>query len=451
MSGTNNYTQLAEDAFIVNGGNKLEGEIHLSGAKNVALKVIIAALLFEGDVILENIPRIYDVIELVHLINTIGGVAEFTGPHTLRVNGENIKSSTLDMLYASKIRVSFMFFAPLLYKFGEAHVPNPGGCRIGARPIDRTIEGLKHLGIQVEYNSEDGYYHAKMSAPPAGKFSYEKSSVTSTELLIISSVFTKKGVTIENAALEPEIDDLIHFLNVSGANIKRINESIFIAPADKLTQKEPYPIVSDRIEAATYIAACIATKGELYFSNLKEEHMRKFHEKLKLANVGLRDLGNNRWYYSYTGSLKATDITTRPHPGFMTDWQPIWSVLMTQAEGQSIVHERVYENRFAYMDDLRKLGADIDFVKVPVVNPAEFFFFNFDPAKKYNQAIRIVGPQKLHGGVVKINDLRAGATLAIAALVAQGESIIDQASVLERGYENFVEKISHLGGDIKKV
>lgn len=440
-----------EDAFVIIGGNRLEGEVSLSGAKNVALKILIAALMFENEVILKNIPRIYDVLELIHLINSLGAKAEFIGENTVRVDPTTLHTSRLDMLHASKIRVSFMFFAPLLHKFKEAFVPNPGGCRIGSRPIDRTIEGLRHLGVQMEYNSEDGYYHAKIEDTPHGKFRYEKSSVTSTELLILSSVFTKKGVTIENAALEPEIDDLINFLNISGANISRFGNTINIKGTDKLAQKEPYTIMTDRIEAATYIVAALATKGEVYLSNLPEGPMHKFNEKLQKANAGIQSLGANRWRYYFQDKLKSTDITTSPHPGFMTDWQPIWSVLMTQAEGTAIVHERVYENRFAFMDELRKLGADIDFVKVPVTNPAEFFFFNFDPHKKYNQAIRIKGPQKLHGGVVNINDLRAGATLAIAALVATGESIINHASILERGYEEFEKKIASLGGNIKKV
>jgi UDP-N-acetylglucosamine 1-carboxyvinyltransferase len=258
-------------------------------------------------------------------------------------------------------------------------------------------------------------------------------------------------VTIENSALEPEVDDLINFLNKGGAKIKRMGTSIVINTADHLVQTEPYSIMPDRIEAGTYIALALATRGEITTSHNSEEAMKKFHEKLLKAGVSVEKERDNTWHYIAKNGLKAVDINTQPHPGFMTDWQPIWSVLMTQAEGTSIIQERIYENRFAYVEELRKLGADIDFVRLPIINPAEYFFFNFDPNKKYNQAIRVVGPQQLHNGVVKVNDLRAGATLAIATLTAEGESVVNGASILERGYENFVEKITQLGGDVKKV
>jgi UDP-N-acetylglucosamine 1-carboxyvinyltransferase len=440
-----------EDAFIIKGGKRLSGYVELSGAKNVALKVLIAALLFDGEVILKNIPKINDVIELLHLINGTGAHAEFIDDHTVRVDSRGMKHYQLDMLHASKVRVSFLFFAPLLYKFGKAEIPNPGGCRIGARPIDRTVEGLKHLGISLEYVSDNGYYHAKMDSSPTGKYRFIKSSVTATELLIMMGVFTKSGVTIENSALEPEVDDLINFLNKGGAKIKRMGTSIVINTADHLVQTEPYSIMPDRIEAGTYIALALATRGEITTSHNSEEAMKKFHEKLLKAGVSVEKERDNTWHYIAKNGLKAVDINTQPHPGFMTDWQPIWSVLMTQAEGTSIIQERIYENRFAYVEELRKLGADIDFVRLPIINPAEYFFFNFDPNKKYNQAIRVVGPQQLHNGVVKVNDLRAGATLAIATLTAEGESVVNGASILERGYENFVEKITQLGGDVKKV
>ena len=172
---------------------------------------------------------------------------------------------------------------------------------------------------------------------------------------------------------------------------------------------------------------------------------------MKSVGAGVNPLGKSLVNFYYRGSLKSSNIETSPHPGFMTDWQPNWAILMTQAKGLSIIHERVFENRFSYVEELRKLGAEIDYIKVPVKNPTEYFFFNFDPLKKYNQAIRIRGKQELHGGVLDIADLRAGATLAIAALVAEGESVVNSASTLERGYENLVAKIQNLGGDIRQI
>lgn len=439
-----------EDAYIIKGGKPLKGDVKLSGAKNVAVKALIAALLFKGEVTLHNIPRIRDVYELIDLLKEIGAEIEFSG-NTVKIDGTSIDSNKSDFLHASKIRTSFMLFAPLLYKFKEAYIPNPGGCRLGARSIDRIVDGMEELGIDVEYNSNTGYYHAEMKTFPKGSYTFNKPSHTGTELLILISILSNDKVTIQNAGLEPEIDDLIRFLNESGAQIKRNGTSIMIQGVKELNQSKPYTIGWDRIEAATYAVLGVITKGDVVISKIEEPLIKTFNEALQKAGGGVERLPDGRWHYFYKEKIKSLDITTGPHPGFMTDWQPPWAVLMTQTDGQSIIHERVYENRFMYVDELRKVGAEIDFVKVPVTNPAEYFFFNFDPAKKYNQAIRIKGSQKLHSGVLNITDLRAGATLAIAALLAEGESVINGASIMERGYEDFVEKINILGGDIKKV
>lgn len=439
-----------EDAYIVNGGKPLKGEIKLSGAKNVAVKTLIAALLFKGEVVLHNIPQIRDVYELIDLLKELGATIEFN-ENTVKIDGSTIDSNKSDFLHASKIRTSFMLFAPLLHKFKEAYIPNPGGCRIGARSIDRIVDGMEELGIQVEYNHGTGYYHAQMGKLPTGSYTFNKPSHTGTELLILISVLSDNTVTIQNAGLEPEIDDLIRFLNESGAHIKRNGSSIVIQGVKELRQTTPYTIGWDRIEAATYAVLAVITKGDITISKIEEALIKTFNDNLQRAGGGVEKLPDGKWRYFYKGELKSVDITTAPHPGFMTDWQPPWAVLMTQAHGEAIIHERVYENRFMYVDELRKVGADIEYVKLPVTNPVEFFFFNFDPAKKYNQAIKIKGPQKLHNGVMTVADLRAGATLSLAALSAEGESVINGVSIMERGYENFVEKITSLGGDIKKV
>lgn len=440
-----------EDAYIIKGGSPLKGEIKLSGAKNVALKVIISALLFDGEVILHNIPRINDVHELLHLIRSMGGKAEFTKDNIVIIDGRSIKTNKVDFLHGSKMRVSFMLFAPLLAKFKECYVPNPGGCRIGARPIDRIIEGMKAIGIEVSYDSATGYYHAVMKNSPSGGYKFIKPSHTGTELLILIALLGNKTITLENTALEPEIDELILFLNESGAMIKREGIKIAISPAQTLHQKNPFTISSDRNEAVTYATLALATKGEIIINGVQKNRIQTFIDCVKKIGGGFQELASDRFSFFYTKELTALNIETAPHPGFMTDWQPNWAVFMTHAKGESIIHERVFENRFSYVEELRKLGAVIDYVKIPVKNPMEYFFFNFDPAKKYNQAIRIKGPQQLHGGALTISDLRAGASLAIAAFCAEGESVINGASILERGYEDFVEKTRKLGGEIKKM
>lgn len=440
-----------EDAFLINGGKPLRGSITLSGAKNVALKIIIAALLFDQEVTLKNIPRISDVEELIHLIRSLGAKAEFVEQHVLLVDGRDLKSNKVDLLHASKIRTSFMLFAPLLYKFSSCFVPNPGGCRIGARPIDRIVEGMRKLGVSVEYDSNTGFYQAQMKSKPSGFYEFPKVTHTGTELLIMLSIFAKDKITLGNTALEPEIDELMRFLNLSGAKIQKNGKKITIQPVDKLTLDQPFEIMSDRNEAITFATLAVATKGEVDISSFHPEDIQTFIQKMREVGAGIDILGKTLLRFYYKGPLKSSRIETQPHPGFMTDWQPNWAILMTQANGNSIIHERVFENRFSYVEELRKLGADIDFVKIPVSNPMEYFFFNFDPSKKYNQAVKIKGPQNMHGGVLNIADLRAGATLAIAALVAEGESVVNGASILERGYENFVEKVTSLGGIIKKI
>ena len=440
-----------EDAFLINGGNVLKGSITLSGAKNVALKIIIASLLLDQEVVLQNIPRISDVDELIHLISSLGAKAEFIAKNSVVVDGRTLNSNKVDLLHASKIRVSFMLLAPLLHKFSRCFIPNPGGCRIGARPIDRIVAGVKKLGINIDYDSNTGFYHAQMKSKPSGSYRFPKVTHTGTELLIMLSVFAEGKIFLENAALEPEIDELIRFLNLSGAKIKKTGGTVSIQPIEKLALAQPFKIMTDRNEAVTFASLAIASQGEVEISSLNPENISVFVQKMKEVGVGVDVLDKDKLKFYYQGPLKSSQIQTQPHPGFMTDWQPNWAILMTQANGDSIIQERVFENRFSYVEELRKLGADIDFIKIPVSNPAEYFFFNFDPVKKYNQAIKIRGAQTFHGGVLNIADLRAGATLAIAALVAEGESIVNGASILERGYENFVEKVKSLGGEIKKI
>lgn len=441
-----------EDAFIINGGKKLKGEITLSGAKNAALKLIIASLLFDNKkVILENIPQIKDVKELIHLIEQLGAKAKFIEKNTLEIDASNLKVNKVDMLYASKIRVSFMLFAPLLYKFGECFIPNPGGCRIGARPIDRVIEGMKALGVEVTYSSDTGYYHAVLKKKPAGFYRFKKPTHTGTELLIMLSVFCKDKVVLENCALEPEIDNLIEFLNQSGAKIKRQKYKIEIEGVKKLNFLKPFKVISDRNEAVTFISLVIASFGKIKIKPIDEESLFAFHQKLKEAGVSVFKEGDSFIYHPYGPILKSTNIETSPHPGFMTDWQPNWTVLMTQAKGRSMIVERVFENRFPYVEELKKLGAKIEFIDFEVYNPTDFYFFNYDIKGFYRQAIAVNGPVKLHNGVVNITDLRAGASLTVAALLASGESVVNGASILKRGYENFVEKVKSLGGEIREI
>jgi len=439
------------DSYLIKGGKPLKGEVILSGAKNVALKTIIAALMFKGDVILKNIPKINDVLDLIELIRSLGATANFKEKNTLVINGSSLKSNRVDLVNGSKIRVSFMLFAPLLYHFGECFVPNPGGCRIGARPIDRIIKGLIELGIKVEYDPETGYYHAKMVNKPKGTYHFEKPSHTGTELLMMIGLMTEGKVVIDNVANEPEIDDLILYLNSAGACISEEGKKITICRSDIIRQKDPFTIMSDRNELVTYATLAVASHGDVVIGPIGKNLISSFLEIIKKTGAGVEEISNFKYRFFYKGEIIATDIETTPHPGFMTDWQPSWAILMLMAKGSSIIHERVFENRFLYVDELKKLGANIDFIEVDIENPELFYHFNFEKERSYKQTIKIHGVNELHNAILNIADLRAGAALACAALLAEGESAVNGASILERGYEDFVGKISKLGGDIKKV
>jgi len=440
-----------EDAYRIQGGKKLIGEVTLSGAKNAALKMVIGALMFEGKVTLKNIPRIRDFDELLNLLTELGATAEFIEENTVVIEGSGLKSNTVDLLHGSKIRSTFLLFAPLLKRFSEAHIPNPGGCRIGARPIDRIMSGLKELGGIVEYDHETGYYHAKLPQKTHGSYTFEKPSHTGTEFMIMLSLFAEGTVHIYNAALEPEIDDLISFFNEGGAHICREGTSIVVEGVTSLIQKKPYTIVSDRNEAVTFAVLGIITKGDISVGPIDPHLLDVFISTVKQCGGGVEIIGTNKIRFYYKGPLSATHIETEPHPGFMTDWQQNWVVLMTQAQGVSTLHERVFENRFEFVSELQKLGAKIEFDSTQVVNPKDYYHFSYNAEKTYNQAIKIFGPQQLHSGVLTVTDLRAGATLAIAALLVPGESIVKGVSILERGYERFVEKVTKLGGEIKRL
>ena len=280
------------DSYIIKGGKPLKGEVILSGAKNVALKTIIAALMFKGNVILKNIPKINDVLDLIELIKSLGATARFMEKNTLIINGDSLKNNKVELQYGSKIRVSFMLIAPLLNRFGECFVPNPGGCRIGARPIDRIIKGLVALGVKINYDTETGYYHAKIVNKPKGNYRFEKPSHTGTELLMMIGLMTDEKVEIENIANEPEIDDLILYLNSSGANILEESNKIIVNKCPELRQKETFTIMSDRNELVTYATLAVASGGDVTISPINKNLISSFLKIMKIAGAGVEEISN---------------------------------------------------------------------------------------------------------------------------------------------------------------
>jgi UDP-N-acetylglucosamine 1-carboxyvinyltransferase len=352
---------------------------------------------------------------------------------------------------AAKARTSSMFIAPLLVRVGEAIIPNPGGCRLGARPIDRIVEGKKNMGADVVYHSEDGYFHAKATELHGADYHFLKNTHTGTETLIIAAVLAKGKTILENAAEEPEIDELIALLNKMGAQVKRTApRTIEINGVGKLHGAE-YTIRPDRNEIVTFAIAALVTKGDVIVKEAKKDTLKDFLEKVEEAGGGIEIQEYGIRFY-YKDNIKAVTVDTAPYPGFMTDWQAPWAVLMSQAEGESIIHETVFENKFGYIADLKKMGAHVKLFNPPVEDKEKVYNFNLDDDRpEFFHAVKITGPTQLHNAVASMIDIRAGAAIVIAALAAKGKSTIFGIEKLDRGYEEFEKRLVSIGANIKRV
>ena len=443
------------EKFIVNGGKRLSGQVSVSGSKNVSLKVIIASLLTEDKVTIHNVPDIADIAVLLDIVKDIGVSVSYAN-HTLKIQAQKLTDYEIPLESGARIRVSSMLIAPLLVRLGKALIPNPGGCRIGARPIDRVVEGLRKMGVHIRYVSKDGYFHAdvpfdetKAKKLVGSTYQFEKNTHTGTETLILAAVLAQGRTVLENAAAEPEVDDLIAFLTSMGAVIRRKDRTIVIDGVKKL-HGVSYTIMPDRNEAVTFAIASAITEGDVVVLGAQKKHLEAFLAKLSQVGGKWEEVAGGIRFYG--NNLIATDVTTSHHPGFMTDWQGPWTVLMTKAKGVSTVHETVFENRFGYVEELRKMGVHIELFNPKVDEPASFYNFNLeDDQPEYFHAAKIVGPTKLHDAVITISDIRAGATLVLAALAAKGKSVIFGVERLDRGYEKIEERLRSLGADIKRV
>lgn len=435
------------DTFIIRGGKPLRGEIAVSGAKNVALKILIASLLTDEEIVIENVPHLSDVSALIDVLHELGVRGTFEG-HTVRIQNGDVRNPKVSLDAGARLRTSSMVLGPLLARFGEAHVPDPGGCRIGARPIDRHIEGLRKMGADISYNSEDGFFHANTKKLHGATVSFPKNTHTGTETIILAAVLAEGQTVIENAAAEIEVDDLIACLNEMGAKVKRAKPRMIVIDGVKKLRGVRYAIMPDRNEEVTFATAAAITGGTIIVQNSQLTALWSFLDMFSAAGGAYKKIDEQRTQYS-GNRLKPTDVITSPYPGFMTDWQAPWAVLMTQARGVSTIHETVFESRFAYVRELRKMGASIDFFTPNVNEPEALYNFNWeDRAEDSQQAIRISGPTKLHNAVLRADDIRAGASLILAALTASGESYVHSAEKIDRGYEKIEERLQKLGADI---
>jgi len=435
--------------FIIQGSQSLKGVIRLGGAKNASFKLMIASLLTKGETRLLNFSRIADVKITKKILQSIGAKVGKRGERTLFIETSCLTNSKIPKKLGLASRASTMFIGPLLTRFKKVVVPLPGGDQLGKRPLDRHLAGLKALGAKVVFNND--WLEVSCQGLKGANYCFSKNSHTGTETLIMAAVKAKGKTVLENAAQEPEVDDLIAFLNKMGAKIKRKGERIIEIKGVKELKPVIYQIMPDRNEAVSYAIAAIATKGDIIVENAQAGHLQAFLNKLK-ASGGEYEVGNYGIRFYYKKPLQAVDITTRPHPGFMTDWQPLWSVLATQAEGVSKIIETVHLNRFQYVPFLQQMGAKIDFFQPSVDNPDKFYNFNLeDDRPDFYHGIRIKGPAKLKAAQAKVLNLRAGATLTIAGLIAQGKTVLTDIDHIDRGYEDLDSRLVELGAKIKRV
>lgn len=440
------------EKLMIKGNKKLKGTVSVSGSKNVALKALVAACLTDEEVIIENIPLISDLMIMVDIIKQLGGEVDITD-HKIKVRVKNLEKEKILLDKAAEIRTSYMFIAPLLTRLGTAIIPNPGGCRIGARPIGRVVKGLEKMGVSIDYDHEDGYFHASLKSKQGlngTKYRFNKNTHTGTETMLLAAVLAKGKTVLENAAQEPEVDELIGFLNRMGARIKRIKPRTIEIDGVKKLNGTNFKVKPDRNEVVTFATAAVITQGDIFIKGAQVSGLEEFLEIFKKVGGGY-EIKEDGIQFFYKKSLKSSKVSTSFYPGFMTDWQGPWAVLMSKAKGKSVIVETIYENRFNYVSELKKMGAQIEFFNPKVKNPDKFYNFNISDDNGYFHAEKIFGPVNLHNGVVTVSDLRAGATLVLAALAAKGVSTVFGLEHLDRGYEKFDERLKSLGADIKRI
>jgi UDP-N-acetylglucosamine 1-carboxyvinyltransferase len=433
---------LTSDAIVIRGGKPLKGTVHVRGAKNLATKAMVAALLGETPSLLQDVPNISDVGVVTGMLGAYGVAVTSPEEGQLLLDPTNVERAhfaEIDALAGSS-RIPILFCGPLLHRLGEALIPDLGGCRIGDRPIDFHMDALRAFGAVVDKSYEgiritapDGLHGANIHLPYP--------SVGATEQVLLTAVRAKGVTELKNAAIEPEIMDLIAILQKMGAIIwMEPNRTIFIEGVDKLTGYT-HRAIFDRNEAASWASAALATDGDIFVKGAKQQELMTFLNVFRKAGGGFDVLEDGIRFYR-GGPLKPVQVETDVHPGFMTDWQQPLVVALTQADGVSVVHETVYENRLGFTDALNEMGASI-----VVHNDGLESLTRRVPRRKLEQAAVITGPTPLHGADVRVPDLRGGFSYLIAALTAEGTSTVTNLGIISRGYEHFLEKLAALGAD----
>ena len=415
--------------YVIHGGNALHGEVNISGAKNAALAIIPAAMLVDGCCRIENIPQISDVTMILQILQELGADVRTVNRTTVDIDCSHIHNRQVPQELARKIRASYYLIGALLGRFGSAEVPPPGGCHLGDRPIDQHIKGFVAMGADVDVSCGLVRAKAKGGRLTGSQVYLDMVSVGATMNIMMAAALADGLTVIENAAKEPHIVDLANFLNSMGADIMGAGTDVIkIHGVDRLTGGS-YSIIPDQIEAGTYMAAVATAGGEVLIRNVIPKHLECITAKLVEMGVEVEDL-DDAVRVRRTGTLTRTNIKTLPYPGFPTDMQPQIAVALCLAEGTSVVTEGVWDNRYRYVDEIRRMGAKIQVDgKIAVIE----------------------GVDKLTGAAVQACDLRAGAAMVIAGLAADGITEVDCIHYIERGYEDIVRKLSGIGADIRVV
>ncbi len=417
------------EKYIINGGKPLYGEIEVSGAKNAAVAILPAALMVNGICRLENIPQISDADMLMTILEHLGGRIRLINKSTVEIDCRDVRYTDAPYDLMRKIRASYYLIGAMLGRFGTAKTTMPGGCNFGVRPIDQHIKGMTALGAKVEVaggfvvaTTPDGKLHGN-------KIYLDKVSVGATMNIILAAAMAQGRTIIENAAREPHIVDLANFLNSMGADVRGAGTDTIKVNGVESLHGGTYTIIPDQIEAGTYMAACAAAGGEVRVKNVIPRHLESISAKLREMGVIITEYEDSVVVKS-TGRLRPVNVKTMPYPGFPTDMQPQVATALCIANGTSVITEGIYDNRYKYVSELKKMGANVQVDGRTAV---------------------IEGVDKLVGAPVAACDLRAGAAMVIAGLCAEGETQVEDIHYIERGYENFVGKLRGLGADILLV
>ncbi len=412
--------------IVINGPCKLEGEVEISGGKNAIVAILPATVMVKGKCTIENVPQISDVTNILEILRHMGASIKHINSKTLEIDCTNIKSCEIPYDLARRLRASYYFLSAMLGRWNEATVAMPGGCSIGLRPIDQHIKGFERLGAKVDF--ERGNVHARCEGGlKANHIYFDVVSVGAT-INVMMAAATADGMTVmENVAKEPHIVDVANFLNSMGANISGAGTDVIKVRGVPELYGGTYAVIPDQIEAGTFMVAAAATRGDVTIKNVIPKHLECISRKLTEMNIGVVEFDD---YIRIIGTdkIESASIKTMPYPGFPTDMQPQMAVLMAMADGTSRITENIWESRFKYVDELRKMGAAISVT---------------------GNVATIEGGAELLGSPIRSCDLRAGAAMIIAGLVAGGTTEIEEIEYIERGYENIIEKFRNLGADIR--